>query len=43
MRFVDHIFDDQVVDDITLRVILPEGAKYVLVFRNVTYLQWCLF
>lgn len=27
MRFVDHIFDDQVVDDITVRVILPEGAK----------------
>lgn len=26
MRFVDHIFDDQVVDYMTLRVILPEGA-----------------
>lgn len=26
MRFVDHVFDDQVVDYLTLRVILPEGA-----------------
>jgi len=27
MRFVDHIMDDQIVDDFTLKVILPEGAK----------------
>lgn len=27
MRFVDHIYDDQVVDYSTLRVILPEGCK----------------
>ena len=27
MRFVDHIFDDQVVDYMTLRIILPEGAS----------------
>ena len=27
MRFVDHIYDDQVIDQITVRVILPEGAK----------------
>ena len=27
MRFVDHVFDDQVVDHINLRVILPEGSK----------------
>lgn len=27
MRFVDHVFDDMVVDDMLLKVILPEGAK----------------
>jgi oligosaccharyltransferase complex subunit alpha (ribophorin I) len=27
MRFVDHVYDDQVVDYATLRVILPEGCK----------------
>lgn len=27
MRFVDHVFDDQVIDQMTLKVILPEGAK----------------
>lgn len=27
MRFVDHIFDDQVIDKATLKIILPEGAK----------------
>lgn len=29
MRFIDHVFDDQVVDDLTVRVILPEGAKNI--------------
>lgn len=29
MRFVDHIFDDQVIDEAKLKVILPEGAKCV--------------
>ena len=27
MRLIDHIFDDMLVEDMTLRVILPEGAK----------------
>lgn len=27
MRFVDHIYDDFVVDHFTLRIILPEGSK----------------
>jgi oligosaccharyltransferase complex subunit alpha (ribophorin I) len=27
MRFVDHIYDDQIVDYATVRVILPEGAN----------------
>jgi oligosaccharyltransferase complex subunit alpha (ribophorin I) len=27
MRFIDHIFDNFVVDDFTLKIILPEGAK----------------
>ncbi|KAL1416148.1 hypothetical protein MTO96_006415 [Rhipicephalus appendiculatus] len=26
MRFVDHIFDDSVIDKATVRIILPEGA-----------------
>ncbi|KAL5475024.1 hypothetical protein EMCRGX_G027071 [Ephydatia muelleri] len=30
MRFVDHIFDDQVIDDAKLKVILPEGAKNIV-------------
>lgn len=27
MRFIDHIYDDMVVDDMTLKIILPEGSK----------------
>lgn len=27
MRFVDHVYDDMVVDDAVVRVILPEGSK----------------
>ena len=27
MRFVDHIFDDVVIDQITFKIILPEGAS----------------
>ena len=27
MRFLDHVFDDMVVDQMTLKIILPEGAK----------------
>lgn len=27
MRLVDHVFDDMVVEDFSLKVILPEGAK----------------
>lgn len=33
MRFVDHIFDDFIVDHFTLRIILPEGSKYVPPFN----------
>uniref|UniRef100_H2Z4F9 Dolichyl-diphosphooligosaccharide--protein glycosyltransferase subunit 1 n=1 Tax=Ciona savignyi TaxID=51511 RepID=H2Z4F9_CIOSA len=29
MRFVDHIMDDQVVEDLTIKIILPEGAKNI--------------
>jgi len=29
MRFVDHIYDDQVIDDMTIKIILPEGASDV--------------
>lgn len=27
MRFVDHVFDEQVIDSLTVKIILPEGAK----------------
>ncbi|ESO08246.1 hypothetical protein HELRODRAFT_169987 [Helobdella robusta] len=30
MKLVDHIFDDQVVDDFTLKIILPEGVKDIV-------------
>jgi len=30
MKFVDHVFDDQVIDHLTLKIILPEGATYVI-------------
>lgn len=27
MRFVDHIFDDMLIEDVTVKIILPEGAR----------------
>lgn len=27
MRLVDHVFDDQLVEKLTVKIILPEGAK----------------
>lgn len=27
MRFVDHVFDEQVIDSLTVKIILPEGAR----------------
>ncbi|XP_038628610.1 dolichyl-diphosphooligosaccharide--protein glycosyltransferase subunit 1 [Tachyglossus aculeatus] len=29
MRFVDHVFDEQVTDALTVKIILPEGAKNI--------------
>jgi oligosaccharyltransferase complex subunit alpha (ribophorin I) len=29
MRFVDHIYDDQVIDEMTLKVVLPEAVSNV--------------
>jgi len=29
MRFVDHIYDDMVVDNMKLKIILPEGSKNI--------------
>ena len=31
MRFVDHVFDKQVVDSLTVKIILPEGARNIQV------------
>uniref|UniRef100_A0A914X1M5 Dolichyl-diphosphooligosaccharide--protein glycosyltransferase subunit 1 n=1 Tax=Plectus sambesii TaxID=2011161 RepID=A0A914X1M5_9BILA len=29
MRFLDHVFDNAVVEDLTVKIILPEGAKNI--------------
>nr|XP_057924861.1 dolichyl-diphosphooligosaccharide--protein glycosyltransferase subunit 1 [Doryrhamphus excisus] len=29
MRLVDHVYDDQVIDSMTVKIILPEGAKNI--------------
>nr|XP_015814754.2 dolichyl-diphosphooligosaccharide--protein glycosyltransferase subunit 1 [Nothobranchius furzeri] len=29
MRLVDHVYDDQVIDDLTVKIILPEGSKNI--------------
>ena len=29
---MDHVFDDQLVEKLTLKIILPEGAKLVKTF-----------
>lgn len=31
MRLVDHVYDDQVIDFLTVKLILPEGARSVFV------------
>lgn len=27
LRLVDHVYDDQVIDQLTVKLILPEGAR----------------
>lgn len=34
MRFVDHVFDDQVIDEATVKVILPEGCRYLCIHKQ---------
>ncbi|XP_076607622.1 dolichyl-diphosphooligosaccharide--protein glycosyltransferase subunit 1 [Chaetodon auriga] len=29
MRLVDHVYDDQVIDSLTVKIILPEGARNI--------------
>ncbi|XP_029989485.1 dolichyl-diphosphooligosaccharide--protein glycosyltransferase subunit 1 [Sphaeramia orbicularis] len=29
MRLVDHVYDDQVIDSLTVKIILPEGARHI--------------
>lgn len=29
MRLVDHVYDDQVIDELTVKIILPEGARNI--------------
>jgi len=38
MRFVDHVYDDQVIDHAKVKIILPEGARYIKVSISVVYL-----
>lgn len=35
MRFVDHVYDDMVIDELTVKVILPESSKKISV--NMPY------
>ena len=42
MRFIDHIFDDQVIERVTVKIILPEGAKYVSMF-NYSFINWVVW
>ncbi|KAK2177069.1 hypothetical protein NP493_619g00046 [Ridgeia piscesae] len=36
MRFVDHVYDDQVIEHMTLKVILPEGARDIKLITPYT-------
>uniref|UniRef100_A0A8C5DYY9 Dolichyl-diphosphooligosaccharide--protein glycosyltransferase subunit 1 n=1 Tax=Gouania willdenowi TaxID=441366 RepID=A0A8C5DYY9_GOUWI len=29
MRLIDHVYDDQVIDEMTVKIILPEGARNI--------------
>lgn len=35
MRLVDHVYDDQVIDQLTVKLILPEGARYICISDNL--------
>lgn len=35
MRLVDHVYDDQVIDFLTVKIILPEGARSVFALVRV--------
>ncbi|KAI0216738.1 Dolichyl-diphosphooligosaccharide--protein glycosyltransferase subunit 1 [Lamellibrachia satsuma] len=36
MRFVDHVYDDQIIEHMTLKVILPEGARDIKLITPYT-------
>lgn len=42
MRFIDHILDDQVIDEAVVKIVLPEGAKsvYLDVAGSVHVVPW---
>ena len=42
MKFVDHVFDDQVIDRLTVKIILPEGSAYDT-FTSVPFIIHTLF
>lgn len=35
IRLVDHVYDDQVIDFLTVKIILPEGARSVFALVRV--------
>lgn len=37
MRLVDHVYDDQVIDSLTVKIILPEGARSVFAKKNLQF------
>lgn len=41
MRLVDHVYDDQVIDEMTVKIIMPEGARSVQ--THLKYLLWGVF
>ena len=42
MRFVDHILDDQVIDEAVVKIVLPEGVKSVSAkFRHIFWVSGC--
>ncbi len=41
MRLVDHVYDDQVIDSLTVKIILPEGARSVFASKSTVYcVEW---
>jgi hypothetical protein len=51
MRLVDHVYDDQLLEQVTVKVVLPEHEyqnrknkfnEYIIIIFKITYL-FCIF